>query len=155
MPRGTPIPWLAVVALATLVACGDTGAKTTAPELSQPAPSADASAAAATIRLNVAPANLGCDAMGEPYRSFVIRFDPDAADQVTADSDDGAPLQTFWSAGFVGGPVGDPSVLDPDGNVVARDGEEVVIPDGQWPRLHGYFVCPSPDAIYVLLTDPF
>jgi hypothetical protein len=154
MPNPRPALLLAVIVagMTILAACGDTAA-TVSPELSPVASPAE-SAPVGTIQLNVAPANLGCDAMGVPYRSLTISVDPAATDQVTALSDDNAPLKTFWSAGFVGGPLDDPAVLDPDGNVVARDGEVVVIPDGQWPRLHGYFVCPSPDAIYVLLTDP-
>lgn len=150
-----PVPWLAVVtALATLAACGGPASTATPTEPSAPSATPVASAPAGTIQLNMAPANLGCDAMGVPYRSLTIRVDPAAADQVTGLTDDNAPLKTFWSAGFVGGPLDDPAVLDPDGNVVARDGEIVVIPDGQWPRLHGYFVCPSADAVYILLADP-
>jgi len=151
-----PLWWSAVVVAiaATIAACGDSGATASVPSRSTAVATADTSEPAAAIQLNVAPANLGCDAMGVPYRSATIRLDPTAADQVTALTDDGAPLKTFWSEGFVGGSVDDPSVLDPDGVVIARDGEIVVIPDGQWPRLHGYFVCPSPDALYVLLTDP-
>jgi hypothetical protein len=155
MPNVRPIPWLAagITLMATLCGCGS-AATATSSEPSAPSASPVGSAPVATIRLNVAPANLGCDAMGVPYRSLTIRVDPAAVDQVTALTDDNAPLKTFWSAGFVGGPLDEPVVFDPDGNVVAREGEIVVIPDGQWPRLHGYFVCPSADAVYVLLTDP-
>jgi hypothetical protein len=155
MPRPRPTPLVTVILALTaiLAACGGTAATASSvPSASAATP--PESAPVGTVQLNVAPANLGCDAMGVPYRSLTIRIDPAAADQVTALTDDNAPLKTFWSAGFVGGPLDDPVVLDPDGNVVARDGEVVVIPDGQWPRLHGFFVCPSPDAIYVLLTDP-
>jgi hypothetical protein len=45
-------------------------------------------------------------------------------------------------------------VRDPAGQVIAADGEALPIPEGAWPRLHGYFVCPSADALYVLLQDP-
>jgi hypothetical protein len=112
------------------------------------------SAPGATFQLNVAPGNLGCDAMGVPYRTATIRFAPAGPQQVSAVTDTGAILKTFWSEGFVGGPHDDPSILDPEGRVVARDGEVVIIPVGAWPRLNGYFVCPSPDALFILLTDP-
>ncbi len=92
--------------------------------------------------------------MGVTYRSATIRFTPAGPEQVSAVTDSGVTLKTFWSAGFVGGPLDDPSVLDHEGRVVARDGEVVTIPEGAWPRLNGYFVCPSPDALYILLTDP-
>jgi hypothetical protein len=37
---------------------------------------------------------------------------------------------------------------------VAKDGDELDVPEGAFPRLKGYFVCPSQDALYVLLQDP-
>jgi hypothetical protein len=118
-------------------------------------PTPDPSAAPGeAFQLNLAPANLGCDAMGVPYRSATIRFAPAGPQQVSAVTDPGAILKTVWSEGFVGGPHDDPSILDPEGRVVARDGEVVIIPVGAWPRLNGYFVCPSPDALFILLTDP-
>ncbi|MEK6720256.1 MAG: hypothetical protein AABZ33_06235 [Chloroflexota bacterium] len=106
------------------------------------------------IRLWPAPADLGCDAIPAPYRSFTIRIDPTAVDQVWAITDGGVRLWTSWAPGFRGGSAGDPVIRDPAGEVVARDGELVALPDGDWPRLHGYFVCPSPDAIYVLRATP-
>jgi hypothetical protein len=33
--------------------------------------------------------------------------------------------------------------------VVARDGDVLAIPEGAWPSLGGYFVCPSPNALYI------
>ena len=132
------------------------GESATAPASSaSPSPALEPSAApGAAFRLNVAPANLGCDAITVPYRSATIHFAPADPDQVTAVTDAGASLKTYWSVGFVGGTFADPAVLDPEGIVVARDGEIVTIPQGAWPRLNGYFVCPSPDALYVLLIDP-
>lgn len=35
----------------------------------------------------------------------------------------------------------------------AADGEVLEMPQGAFPRLKGYFVCPSTDAVYVLLQD--
>jgi len=136
---------LIAIFAASAAGCGDSAA--TSPAVSE-------STSGGTFQLNVAPPNLGCDAMGVPYRSATIRFTPAAQEQVSAMTDTGVLLKTFWSAGFVGGLLDDPSVLDPEGRVVARDGEVVVIPEGAWPRLNGYFVCPSQDALYILLTDP-
>jgi hypothetical protein len=122
-------------------------------------PSAQPSApAAAAPVLRPAPANLGCDAMGVSYRSARIEIDGAAADPVTAVTDDGKSLRTYWSQGFSLGlandAVADWVVRDPAGQVIAGDGETVDIPEGAWPRLHGYFVCPSTDSLYILLQDP-
>lgn len=138
--------FLAAVVFAGILvgACGPAPAGSTAPP----------SAVVSTILLREAPANLGCDAMGVPYRSATIRIDASAAEQVWAETDTGTRLDMFWARGFAGGPGSEPVVVDPEGQVVARDGEQIAIPDGAWPRLHGYFVCPSSTAIYVLLQDP-
>ena len=144
--------WIAVLYLGAVVtACGGATAPSASPSV--PATPAVASGAAGMV-LQLAPADLGCDAMGVPYRSVMIKIEPAAADSVTAVTDLGATLRTFWSLGFVGGPPDDPVVRDPAGQVVATDGERLEIPEGAWPRLHGYFVCPSTNALYVLLEDP-
>lgn len=105
------------------------------------------------MTLRAAPADLGCDAMPVAYRRVVFQIDPGAEEPVTAQTDTGKSLQTFWSAGFVG-VSGGPVVKDPSGQVVAANGEGLDIAEGALPRLHGYFVCPSDNAIYVLLQDP-
>jgi hypothetical protein len=89
--------------------------------------------------------------MAVPYGSVTFKIDPAAADPVTATTDQGTSLKTFWSVGFVGGAA---DVQDPSGQVVAKDGDVLDIPEGAFPRLKGYFVCPSADALYVLLADP-
>jgi hypothetical protein len=38
--------------------------------------------------------------------------------------------------------------------VVATDGEVLAVAQGAQTRLHGYFVCLAPEALYVLLADP-
>ena len=131
------------IALAALVAACGSPTPTTAPA-SPDAP----------IQLRQAPADLGCDAMGVPYREVMFRIDPAALEHVSAVTDTGAILRTFWSAGFRGGPAADKAVVGPAGEVVAGDGDVLAIPQGAWPRLHGYFVCPSPDALYILAADP-
>lgn len=109
-------------------------------------------------QLRTAPADLGCDAMGVPYRRLTFQIDPGVADPVTALTDLGTSIATYWSPGFtltsVDFAAAAPLVQDPNGQVVATSGDTLDIPDGAWPRLHGYFVCPSTDAIYVLLKDP-
>lgn len=105
------------------------------------------------IQLRQAPPNLGCDTVGVDYRQVTFEIDPTAADPVTALTDTGRVLRTFWSADFRGS-AADKTVLDPTGAVVAADGEVLAIPDGAFPRLHGYFVCPSSDTLYILIADP-
>ena len=137
------------VAVALLVAgCGTAG-----PSMS-PSPASSPIASGNEIQLQPAPANLGCDTIGVDYREVTFQINPAAAEQVTALTDTGTVLQTFWSAEFDGGSATERVVLDPAGEVVATDGEVLAIPEGAFPRLHGYFVCPSPDALYVLIADP-
>lgn len=89
-----------------------------------------------------------------PYKAATIRIDPTAVDPVWGETDTGARLDVFWAKGFVAGTSADPTIVDPTRQVVARDGEKIVVPEGAWPRLHGHFVCPGPSALYVLLQDP-
>ena len=98
--------------------------------------------------------DLGCDTIGVDYREVTFQIDPAEAEQVAALADTGQVLRTFWSAGFRGGSGAEKVVLDPAGAVVATDGEILAIPEGAFPRLHGYFVCPSTDALYILIADP-
>ena len=91
---------------------------------------------------------------GEPYRTLTFRIDPAATEQVTAVSDTGVQLMTYWSAGFVPGTTAERVVRDPAGQVVARDGEVLTVPEAAFPELHGYFVCLNPTKLYVLLTKP-
>jgi hypothetical protein len=122
--------------------------------LSTPTAAPPTPPAADEIQLRLAPANLACDAIGVPYKSATFRIDATATEQVSAVADTGTQLRTFWSAGFQGGSADERVVRDSSGQVVATDGEVLTIPDGAWPRLHGYFVCPSADALYILVPDP-
>ena len=110
-----------------------------------------APASGAAVTLQPAPADLGCDTVAPEYSSVTFHIDASAGDDVTATTNAGATLKTFWSVGFVGGAT---DVQDPSGQVVVKDGEVLDIPQGAFPRLKGYFVCPSRDAVYVLLQDP-
>lgn len=105
------------------------------------------------LTLRTSPPNVGCDAMTPPYRRATFRIDATAAEQVIAVADTGAQLLTYWSEGFVGS-AADAVVRDPAGKVVVTDGQVLDIAAGGWPRLAGYFVCPSRDALYILLADP-
>jgi hypothetical protein len=135
------------IALAALLA----GCGSATPTTSTGSPAA---ASGAAIQLNQAPADLGCDTIGVDYREVTFRIDPAETEQVAALADTGTALRTFWSAGFQGGSATDKVVRDAAGAVVATDGETLAIPAGAFPRLHGYFVCPSPDALYILSEDP-
>ena len=145
------------IVLAVLVAACGSATPTSAPASEPPASSPPASAPAASgaaIQLQPAPANLGCDTIGVDYREVTFQIDPSAAEQVTALANTGLVLHTFWAAGFTGGTADDKVVFDPTGAVVVTDGDMLAIPQGAFPRLQGYFVCPSPDALYILAADP-
>jgi hypothetical protein len=151
-----PTAMLALTAL-ILVACGTSQpATTTAPSAapSTAAPSAAPSGSATgSLALHPVPAGLGCDAMPADYRNVTFQIDPTAEEPVTAQTDTGKSLQTFWSAEFQGS-ADERVIKDPTGQVVATNGETLAIPEGAFPRLHGYFVCPSANALYVLIQDP-
>ncbi len=123
------------------------------------APTSSGLASSATaITLHTFAAPLGCDSIGwpdeiKPYTSLTFRIDPGAEDQVRVVSDTGRELVTYWEAGFVPGSATERVIRDPDGQVVAQDGEVVVLHPG-W-QLHGHFTCMSnPDKLYVALTEP-
>jgi hypothetical protein len=145
------------MAVALLVAaCGSTATATpfgTAPPPSAP-PASAPSGSGAAIQLQPAPANLGCDTIGVDYREVTFQIDPGSTTQVTALADAGRVLQTFWAAGFRGGTADNKVVFDPTGAVVVTDGDKLAIPEGAFPRLKGYFVCPAPEALYILAADP-
>jgi hypothetical protein len=150
-----------LLVLGTALATAACAAPTTPSQVRSGDPTEGSSQVAAspgTGTLRQAPADLGCDAMPVDYRKVTFHVDPGAADPVTAATDTGATLKTYWSPGFTLTSVQDaasaPVVQDPNGQVVAHEGEELAIPEATLPRLHGYFVCPSTDAVYVLLQDP-
>jgi hypothetical protein len=136
---------VSVLTAFALVACAGS-APGASPSAATPSPRA--------IELQRAPENLGCDAMAVDYSSATFNIDVAAAPQVWAETNLGARLPVFWSAGFVGGDASDPVVRGPDGKVVARDGDVMPVPQGAWPQLAGYFVCSGANAIYVLEQAP-
>jgi hypothetical protein len=142
---------LAVAMIAA--ACASPAAPSANPSSAPSQSAGQAPGSGATIALRPAPAGLGCDAMPVAYRRVTFQIDPGAEEPVTAQTDTGKSLQTFWSTDFVGSTEG-LAVKDPTGQVVAANGETLDIPEGALPRLHGYFVCPSDNALYVLIQDP-
>jgi hypothetical protein len=138
------VRWIALAAV--VAACGSATLTTQ--------PGSPAAASNAAIQLDQARGDFGCDTIGVDYREVTFRIDPGETHQVSALANTGTVLRTFWSAGFRGGSAAEKVVFDPAGAVVATDGEVLEIPQGAFPRLHGYFVCPSPDALYVLIADP-
>jgi hypothetical protein len=153
------VRWIVVVML--VAACGSatpTTAPASAPPTSAPpatAPAASGPAASgAAIQLQLAPADLGCDTIGVDYREVTFQIDLGSTTHVTALANTGLVLQTFWAAGFRGGTADNKVVFDPTGAVVVTAGDTLAIPEGAFPRLKGYFVCPAPEALYILATDP-
>ena len=135
---------LLVVASLALSACaGGSASPTVKPAAST---TATAGASPATIVLHETPDNLGCDSIGIDYKTMTFHIDPAAAEPVSAMTDTGVRLVTYWPAGFIGGAA----VRDAAGTVVVSDGD--VLQAGQ--PLHGYPVCLAPTSIYVMLARP-
>lgn len=144
-----PARWIGMLALSlSLVACATGPVPTASPV---PTPGGSPSAPTGDVELRRAPAGMACDAIGVPYRSVTFRLDPAATEPVVAVTDGGAILRTFWSEGFA---ARDGRIVDAAGVVVIADGDTLAIPAAAWPRLGGYFVCPGPDALHVLIEDP-
>lgn len=110
--------------------------------------------AATTIVLDRAPANLGCDTIGVGYRSITFFIDPTQTPMVWAVTDRGERLGVKWDDSFTGAPIASPGVLDKSGAIVASNGEVLLIPQAAWPNLHGHFVCPSTETVFVLDQAP-
>lgn len=150
---------VAGLALGSLGACVTSGGSRSSEALTTPTPldssqsgSQTESPVVTTAGLVLArvPSGLGCDAVTVPYRSVAFAFQDGS---VVAIDDTGRVLNTFWSDGFeIGGSP--PAILGPSEAAVARDGTALDIPQGEWPRLAGFFVCPSRDALFVLERDP-
>ena len=92
----------------------------------------------------------GCDAIGVEYQSLTWRIDPAADEPVTAITNTGVTLLTYWAPGFTAGTADERVIRDPAGVVVVRDGDGLRVGD----RLAGYFVCLGPQHLYVFTQDP-
>jgi hypothetical protein len=158
------ITFLAVSAVLALGGCTAGAAETPPPSGETPPPSPSPTPPAPTsappaIVLNRSPADLGCDSIGWPddverFRSLTFRIDPAAAEQVMAVSDTGVELETSWAPGFEPGSATERVVRGPDGQVVARDGEVVDLPEAANPELHGYLLCLTPTTLDVMERRP-
>ena len=66
---------------------GPVATATAAAPSSAAAPPSTAASGGTTIVLNQAPANMGCDTIGIDYKSVTFDIDPDAMEQVSAETD--------------------------------------------------------------------
>jgi hypothetical protein len=135
-----------------LWACSGGSASPSLSPASTPGASTTASAApsSAGIALHETPDNLGCDSIAIDYNAVTFHIDPAAAEHVSAMTDTGVSLVTYWPAGFSASTAAERSVRDAGGKLVASDGE--VLQAGQ--GLHGYRVCLSTSKLDVMLTVP-
>ena len=100
---------LLVVACLALCACS--GSSTSPSSRPSPSPAATpgasitatAALSTAAIVLHETPANLGCDSIGIDYKTMTFHVEPAAAEQVSAMTDTGVSLVTYWPAGFRAG----------------------------------------------------
>jgi hypothetical protein len=107
--------------------------------------------------LHIIPADTACDSVAwpegvAPYGEITFVIDPSAAELVTAVSDTGASLLTLWPEGFRAGPAADRTVLSPDGQAVATNGQVIAVPATSLPRLGGYDICLTPSSLHVVLA---
>jgi hypothetical protein len=98
------------------------------------------------LTLRTVPDPVACPGAALPLPA-TFRIDATAEDQIVAIAPDGRTYQVWWAPGFRGGDASDPVVRDPDGLIVARDGEVL---DGS--LLHGHTVCATGDDLYILLS---
>jgi hypothetical protein len=81
-----------------------------------------------------------------------FRIEPYEADPVMVVADDGMAMHVMWPPGFVAGPPDDPVVRDPNGRVVARNGQRLVLPAKGFPKLPGgWAVCFGGGSVWVQL----
>ena len=148
---------LSVLALGALVlGCSPAAAPSASPAgaPSQPssvAPSQPSSASGIVLQRS---GQVGCDTIGVDYKSATIKIDAASDPDVWAETDTGKKLAVNWTGGFTATDGDAPVINGPKGEEVARDGTVIVVPDGAYPRLVGYFVCLAPDALYIQETDP-
>jgi hypothetical protein len=151
-------PVLALALLAVGGGCDLSAGASTGASAGAPSPSVAvrASGSSSTVVLRQSPPDLGCDTIGwegEPYRTLTFHVDPDAPEQVWAESNTGAPLLTYWSEGFQAGTPDERLVRDPQGGVFISDGDVVEVPAAANLRIHGYLICLQPDKLYVLTNE--
>lgn len=139
-----------LLVLFLFVAACATPASTTRQDATPAASTGTASAAPAEIVLRPAPENLGCDSIGIDYGSLTFQIDPAAAEQVSALTNTGVVLRTYWEAGFHPGTGTERVIIDPAGQIAVTDGDVLQVGE----PLGGYHVCLGPETIHVLFTQP-
>ena len=140
---------LLVVACLVLWACAGSPTRPSPSQAASPGATTINTAApsSATVVLHETPADLGCDSIGIDYKTVTFHIEPAAAEQVSATTDTGVALVTYWEAGMRAEAGPDPVIRDARGNVVMADGD--VLQVGQ--RLRGFDVCFAPTKLYVRL----
>ena len=134
---------LILLACLALVACASP---------TTPSPSAAAvSPSSMAIVLHETPADLGCDAMPVDYTSVVFHIDPAAAEPVTAETDKGVSLVTYWPAGYTADESG---VRDNTGVVVIRDRQPLAVNEQRIHGSGGTDLCWGPTTLYVSRAVP-
>lgn len=98
------------------------------------------------IVLHRYPADLACDAIGVDYRVVTFHVDPAAHEQVTALTDTGVALVTYWPADFTGSGA-ERVVRDGAGQVIVTAGDVLQLGQG---LPAGFGMCPTPTKLYVL-----
>jgi hypothetical protein len=146
---------LIVVVGALVVGCSPTASTSPSASAATSPPAAPSlqSSAAGLVLQRTGP--IGCDTIGIDYKSATIKIDAASDPDVWAETDTGKKLAVNWTDGFSATDGSAPVIRGPKGEEVARNGTVIDLPaDGSYPRLVGYFVCTSTDALYVLETDP-
>ena len=149
----------AVILGAFVLACGPSASSSpsvASPQVASTAPSQAPAGSQATgsgiVLERTGP--IGCDTIGVDYTSATIKIDAASDPDVWAETNTGQKLEVSWTDGFTATDGPPPVINGPKGEEVARDGTKIDVPANTNPKLAGYFVCLSPDEIYVLETDP-
>jgi len=109
----------------------------------------------AAILLQRAPATITCDHTAIDYDIATIRIDPAADPAVWAVTRTGKRLAIYWSAGFSASMERGPLIRGPRGEGMA--GDRTLIDIKHWPSYapwNAYYLCPTPDTLYVLEQPP-
>jgi hypothetical protein len=141
-----------IVLGAVLLGCGSSASPS--PSVAPPSAAGGPPVASGTGIMLDRTAPIACDAVGVDYTSATIRIDPASDPDVWAETDAAKKLAVKWTDGFKATNGSPPTIVGPKGEEVAHDGTKVDVPAAAYPRLAGYFVCLSSDALYVLETDP-
>ena len=99
------------------------------------------------IVLHHYPSNLACDAIGVDYKAMTFHVDPAAPEQVSALTDTGVSLVTYWPIDFTAGSGAEWVIRDGSGNVIVTEGD-VLKPGQGLPA--GFGVCLTPAKLYVV-----